>query len=308
MGKDTIFKDIPGYEIHVGEADFAIHSIRDNVRRAWTPEPITITGDIAPGSLRILTGCAHKWSLDLVVSFGTTEYPHADFTEVWRVSPWRVRRRTPVSDDIEFTGGSVRAGGDSIKFALESPMPNGTAIYEVTVNPVNGAVREVGKLHERPNVYDIFISYKRKDHKAPRPSVPEQVARELAREFTVWVDQQRVETDYWDEIREGIEHSRTFLVFYTDHTREESAGDAHLDTAMDQGRELDEIVALVGESRNSKTPRKLFTYYMGSHQDEPLPEEYARERWHVMYSSHVDVKQLIRTVKKHLREVTKESH
>lgn len=301
----VVYRQIPDYEVIVDRSSFSVYSLLDGSKRNWTSTPIPIFDDIASGSLRIVAGYAHKWSVDLVVSCGRVDRPlGGPFLEIWRVSPWRVRRRAPIEvgmEGLEVKRGYVQAPTPEtsglVVFSLSMTLPATTVTYEVSVDPVNGEVKGVAAGGEKRKVYDVFISYKRDDHAGTRPSAPELVAEELSHDFEVWFDRQEIGSDFKHEIQEGIDQSRTFLVFYTDHTPEESDSDGRLVGPMNQRRELDKIVSAVKGNEDS---RRIFTYYMGSHQDSPLPEEYSHERWHVMYSSRVSLKELVQKVKMHL--------
>ncbi len=89
----------PTRRVRLGGNGFEIRSFtladRDNDRapgRPWSDGEIALPDDVESSSVRILAAAAHEWSVDLVVQFKRREeYPVR--TELWRTSPWRIRRR-----------------------------------------------------------------------------------------------------------------------------------------------------------------------------------------------------------------------
>jgi hypothetical protein len=234
----------------------------------WSHGAVPYPDEVDPDSVKIHAAAASEWSVDVLVEFSELgdkfEQPQL---QVWRVSPWRVRRAT----DVLKPTGSIRLAGPvtiesdpasaplgSVVFPLEDVRPETTTPVSVHVSLLDGSVLDMETAEPKDTLYDLLISYKSIDHPGP-DSLPERFVKSLS-DLRIWMDKSVIASDFLEEINRGIERSRAFLILWTDHTPDDKGRVGRFgDPVINQSREIDLIFSHV------KTRKKpVFLCYLGS--------------------------------------------
>lgn len=211
----------PTRRVRLGGNGFEIRSFtladRDNDRapgRPWSDGEIALPDDVESSSVRILAAAAHEWSVDLVVQFKRREeYPVR--TELWRTSPWRIRRRVP----LDVQGVLKYAHFASVdetrgRLVLEQSTRRQVIFHEALVDLRTLAV-QMDPPQAQPRRPDLFLSYKDID---TRP-IADILVRNLRQSgMDVWFAPDEITGDFREAIDAGIINSRHFVALLSVHS------------------------------------------------------------------------------------------